>query len=180
MIGKNKPRFASNTTLKDSIAIGLDETFTAIEESFHDLTDEEMRAFPIPGRTNVAWILMHVLENLDHYANLCQAGKKVFFKEPTWRYTRMEIHLPKPDDEFLAKEELLEGLKSIREAAMDGIERATEEELTGQRCPKRRWKKTSADAYMRTIEHAMCHVRQIWLLRGALGRTDSWPRQHWA
>jgi hypothetical protein len=26
------------------------------------------------------------------------------------------------------------------------------------------------------------HVRQIWLLRGALGLTDgkAWPQQHWA
>jgi hypothetical protein len=44
------------------------------------------------------------------------------------------------------------------------------------------WDRVSADAYMRTITHTNCHVRQIWMLRGVMGLTDKhgWPVQHWA
>ncbi len=37
-----------------------------------------------------------------------------------------------------------------------------------------------ADFYLRTIYHTQCHIRQIWLLRGALGMASGpWPDQHW-
>jgi len=58
-IGRHECKTASNTHLKEAIAAGLDEALTALEECFFDLTDEQAWAFPIPGRNNVAWIVMH-------------------------------------------------------------------------------------------------------------------------
>ena len=43
-------------------------------------------------------------------------------------------------------------------------------------------KSVPAGFYIRAIYHTMPHVRQIWLLRGAMGAAGglAWPRQHWA
>ena len=40
-IGRFEPREAKQTDLKQALAIGLDEAFTAPEESFRGLTDEQ-------------------------------------------------------------------------------------------------------------------------------------------
>jgi len=68
---------------------------------------------------------------------------------------------------------------------MAGLEAATDEDLRGPRCAPPRWTeqgRASADAYMCTAMNTMAHVRQIWALRGAMGRAgkDGWPEQHWA
>ena len=183
MMGRHRPKYAQSTRLKEAIAIGLDEAFTALEESFHDLGDDQVASFPIPGRNNIAWIIMQSLLNLDIYANGVQTGKRVFPDEWRWNlWDCKEDERPKTGDEFPSREEMIDILRNVRDAAMEGIDMAEESELRGERVHTSDWDNTSADAYMRTIYHTMAHVRQIWLLRGALGMTDglSWPRQHWA
>ena len=184
MIGKHNPKAARNTGFVEAIRIGLDEAFTALEEAFYDLTDEQIQSFPIPGRNNIGWIVMHTLQNLDTYANAFQTGEGTFGHEERWDLWRCsEDQRPKPGDLFPSKKEMLDALRAVRDSAMEGIAVAVESDLKGSRMAESWWgERTSADAYMRTIYHTMAHVRQIWLLRGALGITDgnSWPRQHWA
>jgi len=187
MIGKHKCKSAQDTDLKGAIAIGLDEAFTALEESLYDLSDEQARSFPIPGHNNIAWIVMHVLQNLDSHAVFTHTydpatdrGKWAFPHDQRWDLWQCsDEERPKPGDPFLTVAEMLEKLKAVRDAATGIIDGANEADL---RRPIREWWKSASDAYMRTIWHTMAHVRQIWLLRGALGLTDgkSWPQQHWA
>ena len=182
MIGRHECKQAQNTGLKEAIYIGLDEAFTALEESVYDLTDVQAWAFPIPARNNIAWIVMTTLQNFDEYANGLQAGKLTFEHEPRWDlWGCAPEERPKPGDPFPTVVEMLALLNRIREAAMANLATATEEDLHGKRAAPA-WPRTAADGYMRTIHHALAHIRQIWLLRGALGLTDgsSWPRQHWA
>ena len=179
MIGKHNPKEARNTGLVEAIRIGLDEALTALEEAFYDLNDEQIRSFPICGRNNIAWILMHALQNLDEYANALQSGRTAFTHEDRWDLWRCSPdERPTLGDPFPPQREMMEMLRAVRDAAMEEVANLGESRLAeawyGQR--------TRADAFMRTIYHTMAHVRQIWLLRGALGMTDgkSWPRQHWA
>ena len=186
-IGRHETKHARNTGLKEAIQIGLDETFTALEEAVYDLSDEQVAAFPIPGRNNIAWIVMHVLINADENAVFTQTyvdddhpGKQSIPHE--WRWDLWQCRddeRPKPGDPFPSTRELLDKLAAVRDAAMEIIASAAESDL---RQPIREWWKAASDPYMRTIFHAMAHLRQIWLLRGALGLTDgkSWPQQHWA
>jgi len=181
-IGKHECKTAGNTDLKRALEIGLDEAFIALEESFCDLTDEQVASFPIEGRNNVAWIVMHCLDNLDEYSVSCAAGKRAYPHE--WRWDLWECkpeERPKPGDEFPGVAEMLERLNKVRDAAAAAIAPATETFLLENlgRHPR---KPLRSDFYVRTIFHTMAHVRQIWLLRGALGLVDgqSWPRQHWA
>ena len=186
VIGKNEPKLAKNTGLKEAIAIGLDEALTALEESIYDLIDEQVRSFPIPGRNNIAWIVMHVLINMDENAVFAQThvddehpGEQAIRHE--WRWDLWQCRddeRPKPGDPFPSTQEMLEKLRAVREAATEIISAATENDL---RRALPHWRAAS-DPYMRTVFHTMAHLRQIWLLRGALGLTDgkSWPQQHWA
>lgn len=182
MIGKHKPKHAHNTGLREAIAIGLDEAFTALEESFYDLNDDQVSSFPIPGCNNIAWIVMHSLQNLDHYTNGVQTGKRVLTDERRWGLWNYRGERPKPGDDFPSQKEMIDNLKTVRSAAVEAIDAVEENQLRQKGAPESGWDRTRADGYMRTIHHTMAHVRQIWLLRGALGITDgkSWPRQHWA
>ena len=187
VIGRLQPGQAKNTDLKGAIAIGLDEALTALEESFFDLTDEQVSKRAFPGRHNITTIVMHLLENLDTYACKFQAGRLTLEHEE-----RFDVWQFSPDDLQDAQDGLpsvatmLARLRSLRAASTAALESATEDDLRGPRCAEDRWTdqqgRTSADAYMRTIWHTMAHVRQIWLMRGAMGLTDQdgWPEQHWA
>jgi len=180
VIGRHECKNALGTHLKGAIAIGLDEVLTALEESFHDLTDAEAQRFAIPGRNNIAWTVMHGLENLDGNAVGAQTGQRVFASERRWDLWECQPEeRPKPGDPFPAVEEMLERLRRIRAAAETAIRQASEESLAEPVGPHG---KIKADWYMRTICHTHAHVRQIWLLRGALGLTDgrTWAQQHWA
>jgi hypothetical protein len=183
MIGKHECKEARNTGLKEALAILLDEALTALEEAVYDLNDEQTRAFPIPGRNNIAWIVMHTLQNLDQYANRFQLGKHSYEHQRRWDLWECRpAEKPRPGDPFPSQKDMVETLNAVRKAAEQGLAAATDNDLRSPRNAEDWWRKTAADAYMRTICHTMAHVRQIWLLRGALGLTDgkSWPRKHWA
>jgi hypothetical protein len=179
MIGKHQCKTLWNPTFKQWIEVALDEALIALEESFFDLTDEQMRAFPTPGRNNIAWIVMHTLQNLDEYTNL-EAGALTFPHETRWNlWGCTSDQRPKPGDEFPSQSQMMEWLHSLRERSVSTLSRLKESWLLEK--AGGRWPGNRADFYKRTIFHTAAHVRQIWLLRGALGLTDgkSWPQQHY-
>ena len=73
---------------------------------------------------------------------------------------------------------MLDCLQTIRTQTIEVLDALTSEDL---RKPVKDWWACASDSCMRTIWHTMAHVRQIWLLRGALGWREgqSWPHQHW-
>lgn len=180
-IGKRECQTAGNTHLKEAVAIGLDEALTALEESFYDLSDEQVRSFPVPGENNIAWTVMHCLDNLDEYAVSTATGERLYPTE--WRWALWQCRpeeRPKPGDPFPGTAEMLSRLRAIRQAAMAALERMDESALL-EKCGDYPRKPLRSDWYTRTICHTNSHVRQVWLLRGALGLANGpWPEQHWA
>jgi hypothetical protein len=180
-IGRHECKNARDTRLKEAIFISLDEALTALEESFYDLTDEQVWSFPAAGKNNIAWIVMHCLDNLDEYLNGAQTGERLFPTE--WRWDLWQCkpeERPKPGDPFPTAQEMLERLRKIRDAGMATLEHMDESAMT-DRLGSHPHKTLRSDWYMRTLYHTNSHVRQIWLLRGALGLVNGpWPEQHWA
>ncbi|HUS44828.1 MAG TPA: DinB family protein [Phycisphaerae bacterium] len=163
-------------TKKTVIAAGTKETLTALEESFSDLTDDRLHAFPIAGRNNIAWIVMHCLVNLDVYCNVYQGGKQVLEEwESRWQYG---CERPKLGDPFPTGEQLRNLFVSVRAETLALLGAATDQDLERKRSG--RAEEPSGDCYLRMIGHTNTHIRQIWLLRGALGLTHAmaWPQQH--
>jgi len=186
MSDRPKVKQAENTQFKDALVIGLDEAFSALEESFSDLSDEQLQAFPIPGRNNIAWIVMETLLNFERFGVRFQTGLEVVDladeRFSLWWWKGTPRRLSTPEDSFPAKDEIMELLVGISAGAMAGIAAADEKDLQEACKAGDRYARTRADGYIRTVFHAMSHIRQIWLLRGALGLTDgkTFPRQHWA
>ncbi len=183
MLEKHLPRKKEDAGFKDVLSFTLDDAMTALEESFHDLTDDQLQRFPISGRNNIAWIVMHCLWHLSGYAGFFQTGKRDIPHERRWDLWQCSPEeRPKPGDTFPTRDQMLALLERVHATVEVGLETATEEDLHTRRFAEHWWKRTAADAYLRTIEHTQAHVRQIWLLRGALGLTDGdsqrWPQQH--
>lgn len=179
-IGRHECKNAVVTHLREAIAIALDDAMTGLEEAFCELTDEQAHSFAVRGRNNVAWIVMHCLDNLDEHAVGAQTGSRVYPSDGRWDlWDCKPEERPKPGDPFPTVEEMLARLRGVRTAAETAIGKASGESLAEPVGPPG---KIKADWYMRTICHTNAHVRQLWLLRGALGLTDgtSWPQQHWA
>ena len=186
MIGRHKPKLAEKTDLKGAIAILIDEAATALEESFHDLTDEQFWSFSIEGRHNIVTIVEHCIDSLDVYGCEVQAGEGVLAHEERfdiWHHSPEDVREKMTD--LPSVEAVLERLRTVAAAAGKILAEQTAESLSAGR-PGTWWTdefgKTAADAYMRVTMHFMAHVRQIWLMRGVMGLTDKagWPEQHWA
>lgn len=176
-------KLSKDTGFRDFVSIAFDEAFTALEESIHDLDDEQVRAFPVSGRNNIAWIVMHSLASLDLICNMGQGGKPVFSWESRWDlWQAPPDQKPKPGDEFPSQAEMTDKLEAVRKAVTDRLAETSESGLLTNRAPDD-WKHegNSADLYVRSIYHTMGHVRQIWLLRGAMGLAEGkhWPAVHW-
>ena len=187
VIGRHEPREAKDTDLKKAIFIGLDEATTALEESFHDLTDGQFWSFQIEGRHNIVTLVEHCLDCLDLYCCEVQTGQKAIDHETRfdiWHFSPGQLRDKMVNLPSVAS--VRKRLASLKAAALAGLETATEAELTGPRNRQswfwEKFHKTSADAYFRAIEHTNAHLRQIWLMRGLMGLMDrnGWPEQHWA
>jgi hypothetical protein len=186
-IGRHQPETAHVTGLRSAIHIALDEALIALEESVQGLTDVQMWAAPLAGRPSIGRRLAHCLENLGGYACMLHTGANPF--EGLLSFNLEELaDLDQPVGEQPRREELMGLLRAIRAVAVPMLKAATDAELlTAPTHPGPWWDwwrsggRTRADAYLRTICHTMGHVRQIWLMRGALGLTDAqgWPEQHY-
>jgi len=187
VVGRFEPKAAKVGSLKDSLAVGLDEALTALEESFHDLTDEQVRARPCAERHAITTMVMHVHQNADVHTCQLQTGKLTLDHDgrfDIWR--RPEAERPDRQEGLPTVAEMLERHRALAAAAKAGLEAATDADLLGPRMAAGTdWVdehgRNSADAYARVIWHTMAHVRQIWLIRGIMGLTDKdgWPEQHY-
>lgn len=188
-IGKHACHLAEGTDLAGAIYIGLDEAFTALDESFSDLTDEQVAAFALDGRNNIAWIVMHCLQNLDHYANTAPTDNddlptRVLDHEERFDLWQAPVdRRPKPGDHFPSVGWMVSQLHAVRDTAMDVLGSRGDANLRRPTRHSPSERTVVADSYMRTIYHTMSHVRQIWALRGMMGLVGNdrqWPHQHWA
>ena len=186
-IGKFEPKHARQTSLTEAIQIGLDEAFTALEESIAGLTDEQFWSFPLANRHNIVTLVEHCLQCLDLYG--CEVHGRPLTFEPEkrfdiWHYSPAELRDQMTDLPTVLAE--LQRIAAVRAAVSDHLESTSAEDLRRPN-PSSWWfeenpDRTRADAYMRATFHTMAHLRQIWFLRGRLGLTDEqgWPQQHWA
>ena len=185
-IGKHEPAQAAKTTLKGALEMLLEEALTALEESFHDLSDAQVQAKPLAGRHNIATLVGHLLMSMDMYAAHLAAGRMAMDHEPRfdiWKFS--EEQLRDQQGNLPTKEELLGRLRVLRDAALAYVRSAGEADLLSPRnLPD--WYaqlgRTQIDSILRLIGHVQAHVRQIWLYRGVMGLKDAdgWPQQHLA
>ena len=188
MTAEHKPKQAWDTGLKESVLMGLDEMLTAFKEAIYDLSNEAFWAYPIDGRHNIVTLTLHCLQQIDDFNGMLmhRLGKKAehgyHFLQHEQRFGLWgvpEEKLPKPGDDFPTVKAVCEVLDKIANSLLENVGQLDEVDLIAP--APHRWPRV-CDPFFRAIYHVAAHIRQIWLLRGALGLTDgtAWPRQHWA
>jgi hypothetical protein len=185
-IGKHEPVQSAKVAPKDALGMLLEEALVALEECFHDLSDAQIAAKPLPGRHNIATLVGHLLMSADMYAAHLAAGKMSMEHQPRfdiWKYS--EEQLRDQQGNLPTRDELLTRLRSLRETALAYVKAAGEADLRSDRnLPEwyRARGRTQTDSILRLIGHVQAHVRQVWLCRGAMGLkdTEGWPQQHLA
>jgi hypothetical protein len=180
----HRPTPARAKSVKDTVVSALDEAFCSLEESVQGLTDEQLWAEPLSGRPGIARRFIHALDNLVGHAYYWHT-ERLPWETPPFDLGR-EQNLDQPPSARPALTELRDLLHQARQKVFELLETMSEDDLL--RAPYRQGKwfdffrandRNCAEQFSRTAYHTAAHVRQIWLLRGALGLTDKegWPRQ---
>lgn len=177
--------FARGMDFAKSLRMSLDEVHLALTEAYADLTDEQFHAHVIAGRHNIVTIVMHLLQQLDEFNVLLQErsgvrtalGWRHFEHEERFRVGGKSFEEVSQADQPLPS---VADVRAIHEALTTSVLRnlgaLSSAELMA---PDQHWPHL-ADRFFRALWHTQCHVRQIWLLRGALGLTAPFPAQHYA
>ena len=130
VIGTFEPKEAKQTGLKRALAIGLDEAFTALEESFCGLTDEQLWAFPLDHRHNIVTLVEHCLQCLDHDGSEVHGYGFTFEPEARfdiWHYSPQELRSRMTSLPSVVVER--NRLNAVRQTVEGVLERTSEEEL---------------------------------------------------
>ncbi len=180
-------RLARNMDLKKAMMMGLDEAHVALKEAYHDLTDEQFRAFSFEGRSNIATYVIHVLQQLDDFNGNLQYRRGIKGPVRDWHFFDWEERfnlwglpdekMPKPGDRFPTVKEVQAIHEQLYEAIMGNMDAMSEEEFMS--CGVGPFPRL-CDMYFRHIFHTNSHVRQIWFLRGLMGISTRFPEQHFA
>jgi len=180
-------RMARGMDLIKAMRYGLDECLIALGESYPDLADEDFWRYPVSGRHNVVTLVMHCLQQHDDFNGNLQVELDERGPYRDWHFLphgeRFELwgvpqeRLPRKGDVFPTVTQVCDWHEAIHQRLMANIDRIPEEVfLTKSVGP---WP-CLCDLFFRATYHTNAHVRQIWLLRGTMGLTDPWPRQHYA
>jgi len=186
MIGKHNPAEPAGVDLKAALSAMLDEMLTGLEESFHDLSEDQAWRRTFPGKHAVGTMVMHLLETLDAYTCRFQSGRNCLEHQERFDIWRLpDGSKPEAGADLPSVKRMADSIRKLRRHAVAALESAAEDDLRGPRHCEGWWLergRTAADAYLRAIGHATAHVRQIWLTRGAMGLTpgQGWPEQHLA
>ncbi len=181
-----KSRQALDTDLKKSLSMGLDECHIALRESYADLVDEHFWQHGLEGRHNVVTVVMHCLQQHDEFNGHLQRTRAVPARHE-WQFMEHEERfklwgippetLPKPGDTFPRVEEVLRSHDELHGHMIENIGALTEDELVANGVGQ--WPRL-CDMFFRGTYHVNAHIRQIWLLRGAMGVLGAFPQQHYA
>ena len=183
---KYKAKASTPRNLRENISIALDEMFKALEESFGNLTDDQFWQWAVPGRHNIVTLIMHVQENIDRHACYLQMGEWALEHDLKFAIYGQPISDFEGLTDFPSVEEVQQRHLLLRDKVFSGLEEVTDRELFSPRCGEQDFwwqqhRRISIDAYNRVVWHANAHIRQIWLLRGALGAfgPEAFPQQFW-
>jgi len=186
MIGRHEPSQPDHVDLKSALAEMLNEALTALEEAIYDLSDDKVWRRTFADKHAIGTMVMHLIETLDTYTCKFQTGQFVLDHQGRFDIWKIEDgSMPEEGEDLPTVKQMVSSIRKLRQAALAALRSATESDLLGVRQCDHWWTKrgrTAGDAYMRAIGHAMAHIRQIWLMRGAMGLSskDGWPNQHLA
>jgi len=171
--------------LRRTVHIALDEMLKALEECCRGLTHQQLWFDGLENRNRIGSILLHVQQNIDCHACWFQVGEWALAHDPRFDfYGKPALRFSEGDD-LPPAETLIERHRRLREKVFAGLAAAASdaELFTPRAAENQYWwqqhRRTSIDGYLRVVGHANAHIRQIWLMRGAMGARgpEAFPQQ---
>jgi uncharacterized damage-inducible protein DinB len=166
-------------TRKEILIFQLREARNEFLDALADLTQEQLTARPIEGRNPIGWIVCHCLHNFNFFIHQRQTNRSLMTADGEYgRFAKYGWDPPteqNPPPDFTG---LSDAVGEVFGVCIELIE-ALDEEVLSNLSPywhHKNFESTSGNC-VRVINHSNTHLRQIWLLRGALGDKDHWPVQ---
>jgi hypothetical protein len=181
-----KSRQASDMDLKTSMLMGIDECHIAFKEAYSDLADDQFHSYSIEGRHNIATIVVHCLQQHDEFNGNLQERRGIPAKfgwqsiEHEERFLLWGVpvdKLPKPGDDFPEVARVLAAHNELHSHIVENMTALSEDDFVSTSVGQ--WPRL-CDMFFRGTYHVNAHIRQIWLLRGAMGVLARFPEQHYA
>jgi hypothetical protein len=166
-------------TRKEILVFQLQETRNEFADALADLTQEQLAARPIAGRNPIGWIACHCLRNFDFLVHQRQTNASMMGEQGPYgalaAYSRNPPTDQNPTPDLAG---LADAVADVFGACIRIIE-ALDEDAFDKLAPY--WHHQNFESIagncVRVINHSNAHLRQIWMLRGALGDREHWPRQ---
>jgi len=168
-------------TRKEVLLFQLHECRNEFADALEGLSDDRLVARPVQGRNPIGWIVCHCMKNFDFFLYATQTGKSVL--TPAGQYgafARYQERPPKEGNPPPDMSGLAEAADRVFAACIAAIE-PLDESAFDEEAPY--WMHVDeniehvAENCVRVINHSNAHLRQIWMLRGAMGDTEHWPVQ---
>ena len=166
-------------TRKEVLVFQLREIRNEFANALEDVTQEQLTATPIEGRNPIGWIVCHCLHNFNFFLHERQINKSLMSADGKYgEFARYGWDPPTEENPAPDFTNLPNAVDEVFGACIEIVE-SLEEEALSTLSPYWHHKnfESTVGNCVRVINHSNAHLRQIWLLRGALGDKSHWPGQ---
>ena len=164
---------------KEILVYQLREMRNEFADALDGLTEEQLAATPIEGENPIGWLACHCLRNVDHFIHQRQLGKTLLSPDGgcgAWAtYASSMPGNGNPPPDFIGLAEALDEVVAICAGLIDCLDEQALD-LPAPYGHHRAFESTAGNC-IRVINHSNAHLRQIWMLLGAMGALDRWPVQ---
>ena len=166
-------------TRKEILLFQLREIRNEFADALADLAQEQLTAQPIGEHNPIGWIVSHCISNFNFFIRERQTNRSVvadyeeFGKFAEYARRPPTEENPPPDLTGVAR-----AFDKVCEICIELIESLDEEALNNlpPYWHHERFESTTGNC-VRVINHSNANLRQIWMIRGALGDKAHWPVQ---
>ena len=166
-------------TRKEILLFQLREIRNEFSDALADLTQEQLTAQPMGDHNPIGWIVSHCITVLNFFIYERQTNRSVAADyeeyEKFIKYSRRPPTRENPAPDLTG---VADAFDKIWEICVGLIESLDEEALSAlpPYWHHKNFESTSSNC-VRMINHKNAHLRQIWMIRGALGDNEYWPVQ---
>lgn len=163
---------------RDILIFQLREIVNEFADALAGLTQEQWIARPLPGQNPIAWIACHCINNVHHFVYRPQTGRSLLGEGGPYAEYASYATKPPRDADLPDFAGVPAALTAVFTAAITTIEHLDDAALDE---PAPHWYgqfyETSAGNCLRVINHSNTHLRDIWMLHGAMGDREHFPIQ---
>ena len=164
---------------KEILFFQLAELGNEFADALADLTQEQLTARPLPGQNPIGWIACHCLRNWDFFIHQRQTNRSLLGAEGEFahlgRYASQDPTEGNPPPDFALLPQAVEEIFAACIQLIEGLDESALDNLAPY------WHHQNfepvAGNCVRVINHSNTHLRDIWMLRGAMGDKTHFPKQ---